>query len=556
MEAATFDNVTNNKAFPAGSAARAWVDLYGDAKAAELAAAKLADPSLTVIYETDMIVLPKGVIDLYHDEIVDATTGRVSIDRPKTLELLGAMFDEIITRFPAVDGFQIRVGEVYTLDFPFHAGDGAVDYSLPVAAQIAQYAKLINWLRDLVCVKHRKILVFRTWDTAGFVPASPPRFHGNLSYYLNVTNQIEPHPQLYFSIKHTMLDYWRYMRFNPCLNHGVHAQIIEVECEREYEGKGSHPNYIGAMVIGSFPEVVPVPGLPSGLAALKAAGGLDPTRGGLIRGLRVWARGGGWQGPYIHGFESNVMLNVWVVSQWFRRNGTATEAELFDEYCTTRTGLAPTSCALYREIQLASADAVLHTHYCEAWDSHLNNSYMPTNNWMRDDNLGGLAQLGSNSGFNAIFRWLSDRKLLLTEALAEKRDGAERFAAIEVQARALLEMQQASNPRGVVFARQLMASARSGAVLAEIISFGWAAMAYGYVGDRAGGCFNTTAIQSAIAGYDAAWAKASALRVACVYAASAYHDFYRANSQYPDGSPGIGASVNRYRNVTDAVNRC
>ena len=45
-----------------------------------------------------------------------------------------------------------------------------------------------------------------------------------------------------------------------------------------------------------------------------------------------WARGGGWQGPYIHGYEDNVLLNAYVVSQWFRRNGTATEAELFDEY--------------------------------------------------------------------------------------------------------------------------------------------------------------------------------------------------------------------------------
>ena len=243
VEAATFDNVTTGgQTFPAGSAARAWVDMYGSAKAEELAAAKLADPKLAVICETDMIVFPKALITLYKSEIVDAATGRVSIDRPKTLELLGAMFDEILTRFPQVDGFQIRVGETNVIDFPYHAGDGAVDYALPVSEQIAQYVKLISWLRDLICVKHGKILVFRTWDTAGFIPASPPRFHGDLSYYLNVTNAVDPHPLLYFSIKHTMLDYWRYVRFNPTLNHGQHAQIIEVECEREYEGKGAHLN--------------------------------------------------------------------------------------------------------------------------------------------------------------------------------------------------------------------------------------------------------------------------------------------------------------------------
>ena len=40
----------------------------------------------------------------------------------------------------------------------------------------------------------------------------------------------------------------------------------------------------------------------------------------------VWARGGGWQGPYVHGYESNLMLNVFVVTQWYRKAAEQDEA--------------------------------------------------------------------------------------------------------------------------------------------------------------------------------------------------------------------------------------
>lgn len=85
---------------------------------------------------------------------------------------------------------------------PFHAGAGAVDYSLPYAQQQAEYVALLSFLREELCVKHGKRVIFRTWDTQ-FAP--PYRFHGSPEYYLNVTDKIEPHPLLYMSIKHVQL---------------------------------------------------------------------------------------------------------------------------------------------------------------------------------------------------------------------------------------------------------------------------------------------------------------------------------------------------------------
>ena len=168
VQAATFDAITNGSAFPAGSAARAWSDMYSSLKADEIAAAQLAQPGVDLIFETDMLVLPASVVEMYRDTVVDPSTGRLSLDMPGTLPLIKAMLDETVARFPQLAGFQIRVGEVNVDDFPYHVGVQAVDFSLPFAAQQAQYVKLISFLREVVCVKHGRTLIFRTWDTAGF----------------------------------------------------------------------------------------------------------------------------------------------------------------------------------------------------------------------------------------------------------------------------------------------------------------------------------------------------------------------------------------------------
>ena len=57
-----------------------------------------------------------------------------------------------------------------------------------------------------------------------------------------------------FSIKHTALDFWRHVKVNECLTRGKHPQIIEVQCQREYEGKGAYPNYVMDGVINGFEE--------------------------------------------------------------------------------------------------------------------------------------------------------------------------------------------------------------------------------------------------------------------------------------------------------------
>ena len=155
-----------------------------------------------------------------------------------TRELLRVALAEIFTRFPALDGLVIRTGEVYLQDLPYHTG------SDPIVHGPASHLVLLDILREEVCVKRGKLVLYRTWAFDGFT-TSP-------SYYLSVADRIRPHPLLAFAIKHTDGDFWRTVAFNPTLGLGRHQQIVEVECQREYEGKGAHPNYIAHGVIEGF----------------------------------------------------------------------------------------------------------------------------------------------------------------------------------------------------------------------------------------------------------------------------------------------------------------
>jgi hypothetical protein len=177
--------------YPEGSVAASWLDSVREGKQRELASYKAR--GLQVISKLDMVVLPAALVKLYKAEVTDAA-GHLSFSRNKTKELLSVMFDEVVELFPGkktgpthptvilkriilprqardnhrastqkndrfiagIDGFQVRVGEVYLQDAPYHAGEGAVDYHLPFAEQQAQYVELLRFLREELCVKHGK----------------------------------------------------------------------------------------------------------------------------------------------------------------------------------------------------------------------------------------------------------------------------------------------------------------------------------------------------------------------------------------------------------------
>jgi hypothetical protein len=502
---ATFDALGLDL-FPAGSAERAWLDGFTPGIEREIAAAKVH--GLKVFYHLDLFVLPKQLVEHFKNEICDPQTGRILLDRPKTLELHRVLFDELFRRFPQLDGFIIRVGETYLFDTPYHVGNGPIPrvgpawtptylYPETIAqiepveprwtnTQVSAYVKLICFLREEICLRHGRHLMFRTWDIF------PDKLHARLDHYLEVTDQIKPHPKLIFSIKHTALDFWRHVKVNECLTRGRHPQIIEVQCQREYEGKGAYPNYVMDGVINGFEENAEKIGLRNLLC--------HP----LIRGVYSWSRGGGWYGPYIKD-EFWCDLNAYVLAQ-FVNNPLRGEPEILDEYAVQRVGLKGPDVDRFRRLCLAAARAVLKGRHCAGFDQVLAESVLPTACWMRDDRLGGREQLTS------VLKYLTAHSLL-DEALAEKHEAVKLWEEIKTLA---AEICWPDAQRGEL----VRVSVEYGRLLFCIVEAGWQVMIAGYRGD-----FNQLKLERVISRYENLWAEYRALATSPV-CASLYEGRY------------------------------
>jgi len=397
--------------FPNGDAGRKWVDQKAALFDKEYTETK--KQGLKVYCMIDMIVLPKALVNKYRDIICDGK-GRIDISRPFTQKCVRSMLNQLFDRFPQLDGLVIRTGETYLRDAPFYVGNN------PLLHGLNDHVILLNILRNEVCVKRHKDIFYRTWDFG--------RLHSLPQDYLQVTNQVAPHPNLYFSIKHIMVDFWRGattgkmpdlhdfksywineadeygVPFNPCLGIGRHKQVVEVQCQREYEGKGAHPNYIAAGVINGFDE----------LESYQKIVCLNQFRNNWrYAGVWTWARGGGWGGPFI-GNEFWCELNADVMARWVKQPALK-ETELFRQFALSK-GLPLKEVPLFHQLCLLSARGVMEGQY-----SRMGNDYIL---WTRDDAIAGLQVL--KSFFDKI---INGHKI--EDYINEKQDAVETWRQID-----------------------------------------------------------------------------------------------------------------------------
>ena len=334
---------------PKGSADRAWVErkahrldsLYTNCK----------KHGIDVYAMSDLVLFPKRLIAKYG---IEKTFGNPSDSI--TEKLLRFQIHQMFVQFPQMDGIVVRIGETYLEDAPYHKGniqkkDNADTTIIP----------LINILRDEICVKLNKKLIFRTWWA----------FDTEVKKYEYITNTIEPHKNLIISIKHCEGDFHRGNPFSKVLGLGRHQQLVEVQCAREYEGKGAFPNYVAHGVIDGFEEH----------QYRKDAGKMwnlkELYATGKLVGMWTWSRGGGWEGPYIKN-EIWCELNAWVMAQW-ANHPTESEESVFNRYARDVLKLSKTDAAKFRKIALLSEKATLRGMRSAAYP----NEVFPM--WVRDE---------------------------------------------------------------------------------------------------------------------------------------------------------------------------
>jgi hypothetical protein len=512
--AITFDSLDRD-IFPQGSAERQWV-----LKAAEKVREnirKAHQAGIKVYYFTDIIVLPKKLVDIYRDEITDEN-GKISFERPKTVEIHRLMLRELFDTFPDLDGLVIRTGETYLNNVPYHTGNG------PITNGPDSHVKLIKLLRDEVCEKRNKMIFYRTWSFGGM--------HEKPDYYLAVTDQIEPHEKLVFAIKHTKGDYQRTFDFNPTLTLGKHPQIVEVQCQREYEGKGAYPDYVMEGVINGFEEYSTNKQQP-GYKSLE-----EIKNSPNFRGVWSWSRGGGWVGPYITN-EFWCELNASVISKW-ALDRQKSEEDIFNEVMTEK-GIGRASRKKFRELALLSAKAVIRGHSSVKLPFH--NSWTW---WMRDEFLSGVdpnynPDQFSSEGllFKAFTQYYKDGTL--DEAVKEKFEAVRLWKKMEKLSRGIrLKDREDQN--------YVQVSSEYGLLLHQIIAEGWKVMALGMQGDITGN-YNAKEMRGAIARYDAYWARYQQFKINNPSSATLYKPYaFEFVAPVYHREKGMGASIDLYRN--------
>ncbi len=365
--------------------ARAWVEGNRERARRQIEAAKRLH--LRVVSPGDVISFPKHVSYLYGAEVADnQNPPHFCIGKEKTHRLLEYGLDEVLRDFPDIDAVMVRTGENYSEDPMMGNTLDQGDCVSPPYGYAERIALVIETLRA-VTDAHQKTYIQRTWDLG------EGGFHGSTEVASNVTANMTPDARLMLSFKHTRSDFWRYNEVNPNLGVGSFSQMVEFQAAREYEGKGAFPNYLGELYASGAPEVA-------------SSGGMDYAYQRGVQAVWVWAKGGGWGGPYLEN-DLWVEANVYALSRlaWDPRLDAYTLAE---DWACLRFGSA--AAPTIANMLMKSAEAVLKAFYVGPYARARGGGWVPNNLWVRDDvifagdRVAELYRLCQGSGFEAALR--------------------------------------------------------------------------------------------------------------------------------------------------------
>ncbi|MDS1032202.1 hypothetical protein RDV77_06190 [Porphyromonadaceae sp. NP-X] len=464
--AITYDNL-NPDIFPIGSKERQWVEDLASRIDDQIA--DIHAKGLKAYYFTDIIVFPKKLVELYKNEIWNYSTNIIDWTKPKTKEIHRLMLNEIFTRFPNLDGLVIRTGETYTYDIPYHQGNAPADNSNKATA-ILIHVELMNMLKEIVCEKYGKTIIYRTWDYA--FNEEHGYFHTQPDFYLAITNQVDVHPNFFMSIKHTGGDYFRTFPFNKTIGIGKHKQVIEIQCAREYEGKGAYANYIADDVINGYEELQNNP-TPKCLNDIKY--------NALYSGIFTWSRGGGWGGPYLEN-EFWCDVNAYVLAQW-ANNSLRQEKDIFKEYALLK-GFNAGDAEKLHQIALLSSKAIVRGRASLIYPMSQQQL-----EWTRDATLNGMNVLKS------LFDYLIGNSLL-EKALKEKKESVRLWGKMSSLSKQL-QCTDITTLKGV------QVSVEYGRLLYTAIYNAWYIMLKSYAAKQYGQMYDFKGIASALDAYDA-----------------------------------------------------
>ena len=221
-------------------------------------------------------------------------------------KIFACCLEQLFTTFPEVSGIVTRIGEA----------DGH-DVASPFKSRlwITSARQCNRWLKESlpVCEHHNKLLIFRTWSLGAF-PI------GDISW--NETTEKAAFAGIrsdafVVSRKFGGADFFRYLPLNERILTSEHAQIIELQARREYEGFGVFPAYVGRQYEEYREQLSNCP---------------------TLRGVLVWSQTGGWSHFERLTFLDNSSpwneLNTRAAIELFTTNRAA--ASIMRQFCRER----------------------------------------------------------------------------------------------------------------------------------------------------------------------------------------------------------------------------
>lgn len=304
-------------------------------------------------------------------------------------------------------------------------------------------------------------------------------------------------------------------QFNPTLGIGKHKQVVEVQCQREYEGKGAYPNYIADGVLNGFEERRN-DAEPYCLNQLKTNHN--------FAGIWTWSRGGGWVGPYITN-ELWCELNAYVLAQW-AKDTHRTEGEICKEFARNKE-MDDISAEKFHQLALLSADAIVRGRA-----SLIDNVNVW---WTRDQFIGGAEELD----FAGFIRRGNAEKIL-----AEKKESVAIWKRMKDIAYSLK-----GTEKDVL--KYIRISTDYGFMLYSIYEQGFIIMMKGAEGDLTG-AYDTRTLKKAFRKYDKLWKDYEALKDKNPECATLYKPYsfnFKLAPSYCDKGKGLKFSVDKYRTI-------
>ncbi|MEM1107155.1 MAG: hypothetical protein AAGH99_00505 [Planctomycetota bacterium] len=359
------------------------------------------------------------VLVLARDQVDRNILGLTCKNRPGTLcpasdaafKLSLDALDAMIRRWTDIAGIVLRFGDTDAQRLPHLVGNDIYSPHCPRCSQFGRADRVVHVLKqayDTVVKKHNKRLIARAWNV------QPNGMHDSAELVSRIVDRLPGKPdddRFVLSFKFTQTDFWRYQPWNDAsLACDGRPIIYELQCQREFEGKGGVPNWQVPLWRDGYPET----------AEASSARGLgEAATKANVSGVFAWVRGGGWGGPFVKN-EAWIDANVYAVSR-LADDPQLDANRLARDWVNERLEIENVDVAeaLVRILE-ASPELVRQAFYIGPFARDKANAWHPAADWIQDD------LLDAASAWRMVQR-LKDEQL--DDVIAEKEAAVRGIAA-------------------------------------------------------------------------------------------------------------------------------